>query len=65
MKFFYLLIETVNDQLKNSSQIEHTRHRSISNCLVHTPCAIATYMRQPKKPCIKMSDKESLELVVC
>ena len=25
------LIETVNDQLKNISQIEHTRHRSIGN----------------------------------
>jgi Transposase DDE domain len=28
------LIECVNDQLKNSSQIEHTRHRSAANGLV-------------------------------
>ncbi|PWU16431.1 MAG: IS982 family transposase, partial [Chlamydiae bacterium] len=59
------IIETVNDQRKNISQIEYTRHRSISNFLVNTLCAIAAYMRQPKKPCIKMSDKESLKLVVC
>jgi len=25
------LIETVNDQLKNISQVEHTRHRSLWN----------------------------------
>ena len=58
-----VIIETVNDQLKNISQIEHTRHRSVSNFLVNTLCGIAAYMRQPKKPRIRMSDKESLELV--
>ena len=29
------LIETVNDQLKNILQIEHSRHRSVSNFLVN------------------------------
>ncbi len=29
------LIETVNDQLKNISQIEHSRHRSVWNFLVN------------------------------
>ena len=57
------IIETVNDQLKNISQIEHIRHRSVSNFLVNTLCGIAAYVRQPKKPRIKMSDKEYLELV--
>jgi hypothetical protein len=32
------LIETVNDQLKNISQIEHTRHRSIWNFIVTILC---------------------------
>ena len=27
------VIETINDQLKNISQIEHTRHRSVANFL--------------------------------
>jgi hypothetical protein len=30
------LIETVNDQLKNIFQIEHSRHRSPLNFLVNT-----------------------------
>ena len=29
------LIETVNDQLKNISQIQHTRNRSIFNFMVN------------------------------
>ena len=29
------LIETVNDQLKNVCQIEHSRHRSWLNALIH------------------------------
>ena len=29
------LIETVNDQLKNISQIQHTRHRRVCNFMVN------------------------------
>ncbi|GAA6614306.1 hypothetical protein NUACC26_000800 [Scytonema sp. NUACC26] len=29
------LIETVNDQLKNISQIQHTRHRCVGNFMVN------------------------------
>jgi DDE family transposase len=32
------IIETINDQLKNISQIEHTRHRSVSNFMVNLLC---------------------------
>ena len=60
-----VIIETINDQLKNISQIEHTRHRSVSNFLVNTLCAIAAYMRQSKKPRIRMSDEENLALAAC
>ena len=48
------LIETVNDQLKNISQIEHTRHRSVSNFLVNMLGGIAAYCHQPKKPSLKL-----------
>ena len=44
------LIETVNDQLKNISQIEHTRHRSPINFLVNLVCGLIAYCHQPKKP---------------
>ena len=46
------LIETVNDQLKNISQIEHTRHRGIGNFLVNLLAGITAYTHQEKKPCL-------------
>lgn len=52
------LIETVNDQLKNISQIEHTRHRSVWNFLVNVLSGLAAYCRQPKKPSLRWTDKE-------
>lgn len=53
-----VLIETVNDQLKNISQIEHTRHRSTCNFLVNVLAALIAYMHQPKKPRIKLTELE-------
>lgn len=44
------LIETVNDQLKNICQIEHTRHRSVTNFLVNLLAALIAYTYQEKKP---------------
>ncbi len=37
------LIETVNDELKNIAQIEHSRHRSFSNFIANSLSAIAAY----------------------
>ena len=47
------IIETVNDQLKNISQIEHSRHRSVGNFLVNLLSGIVAYTHQPKKPSLK------------
>jgi hypothetical protein len=44
------LIETINDQLKNVCQIEHTRHRSPMSFLVHLMAGLIAYCHQPKKP---------------
>lgn len=44
------VIESVIDQLKNISQIEHSRHRSPVNCLVNLVCGLIAYCHQPKKP---------------
>jgi hypothetical protein len=52
------LIETVNDQLKNISQIEHTRHRSIWNFMVNILGALAAYALQPKKPSLNLTPTE-------
>jgi hypothetical protein len=44
------LIETVNDPLKNISQIEHSRHRSIANFMVNLLAGLIAYTHQPLKP---------------
>lgn len=47
------VIESVNDQLKNISQIEHTRHRSVWNFAANILAALCAYALQPKKPSIR------------
>lgn len=49
------IIESVNDQLKNVCQIEHTRHRSPFNFLVHLLAGLIAYCHQPKKPSLHLS----------
>lgn len=44
------IIESVVDQLKNISQIEHTRHRSSTNAFVNIIAGLIAYCHQPKKP---------------
>lgn len=48
------LIETVNDQLKNICQIEHTRHRSVANFMVNLLAALIAYTYQEKKPSLHL-----------
>ena len=57
------IIETVNDQLKNISQIEHTRHRSAANFLINLLAGISAYTHQPKKPCINLAGRDRLLLM--
>ena len=57
------IIETVNDQLKNISQVEHTRHRGIGNFLVNILGGIAAYCHQPKKPSLKMTSMDNNLLI--
>jgi hypothetical protein len=52
------LIETINDQLKNISQIEPTRHRSVSNCMVNLLAGLVAYTHQPKKPSLNLSQNQ-------
>ena len=49
------LIETINDQLKNISQIEHTRHRSVANFMVNIIAGLIAYTWQPKKPSLALN----------
>ena len=54
------IIETIIDQLKNISQIEHSRHRSPMNFLVNLVCGLIAYCRQPKKPSLGFHSPVSL-----
>ncbi|KIC70643.1 IS982-like element ISPasp2 family transposase [Candidatus Protochlamydia amoebophila] len=57
------IIETVNDQLKNISQIEHTRHRNAGNFLINLLAGIVAYTHQPKKPSINLAEQHRLLLM--
>jgi hypothetical protein len=52
------IIETINDQLKNISQIEHSRHRSPTNFLVHLLCGLIAYCLKPAKPSLHIDHTE-------
>lgn len=52
------LVETVNDQLKNISQIEHTRHRSVTNFVVNLVAGLIQYTHQPKKPALRLDERD-------
>ena len=55
-----VIVETIIDQLKNISQIEHTRHRSPINFLVNLVCGLIAYCHQPKKPSLYRDTRPSL-----
>lgn len=50
-------IESVNDQLKNICQLEHTRHRRRFNFLVNLLTGLIAYAYHPKKPSLDLNYK--------
>lgn len=50
------IIETINDQLKNISQIEHSRHRSVTGFMLNVLSGLVAYCHQPKKPTLIHND---------
>lgn len=57
------VIESVIDQLKNISQIEHSRHRSVVNFFVNLIAGLIAYTWREKKPSLNIRIKEQLQLV--
>lgn len=51
------VIESVNDQLKNMCQIEHSRHRSVFNFLVNLLAGLTAYTYQPSLPSLDLEPK--------
>ncbi len=52
------IIETINDQLKNISQIEHSRHRSINGFMLNLMGGLVAYCLKERKPTLNMTDVE-------
>ena len=52
------IIETINDQIKNIQQVEHTRHRNLVNAMVNILAALVAYTHQPCKPSLNLSQKD-------
>lgn len=48
------IIESINDQLKNISQIEHTRHRSLAGFMTNLIAGLVAYCHQSKKPSLNL-----------
>lgn len=57
------IIETINDELKNICQIEHSRHRSFTNFIANLISGLIAYSFFPKKPAINY-DLENTNQVV-
>ena len=58
------VIESVNDELKNIAQLEHSRHRSFNNFIVNAVAAIAAYCFFPKKPSISLEYYSDNQLTI-
>ena len=58
------VIESVNDELKNICQIEHSRHRSFSNFITNLIAGLLAYSFLPKKPSIKVDFVDSKQLML-
>jgi hypothetical protein len=51
------VIETVFDILKGEMGLEHTRHRSPKNAMVHVLSCLVAYAYRPGKPSILRNGK--------
>ena len=58
------IIETINDELKNLCQIEHTRHRSVNNFIMSTLGALVAYCFFPKKPSLNIQEVKTNQLAI-
>ena len=57
------IIETVNDQLKNISNIEHSRHRSLWNFLGNLASGLIAYSHKEKKPSLNLNFQDLISYV--
>jgi hypothetical protein len=58
------VIETINDELKNIGDIEHSRHLSVYNFIMNLIAALGAYCFFDKKPSIRINDPQILGKLV-
>jgi hypothetical protein len=57
------LIETINDQLKNIGDLEHSRHRSLTHYMSNIIASLVAYSYQDKKPALQLREADLLPLL--
>ncbi|MGL4735603.1 MAG: transposase, partial [Enterovibrio sp.] len=59
--------ETINDQLKNISQIEHSRHRSVSGFMLNMIAGLIAYQLRDNKPQLNITHAEfdAIAVIAC
>jgi len=57
------IIETINDQLKNIFQLEHSRHRSLTNYMIDIVASLVAYSYQEKKPSLNIRRDDLLSVL--
>ena len=57
------IIETINDQLKNIFDLEHSRHRSLTNYMINIVSCLVAYTYQDKKPSLNLRIGDLLPLL--
>ena len=58
------IIETINDQLKNISFIEHSRHRSMNGFMLNLLAGLVSYCLKDNKPSLNLTDIERNSMIV-
>ena len=52
------VVESVIDQLKNVSQVEHSRHRSVPNYFADVVAGLVAYTYQERLPSLNLRPEE-------
>jgi hypothetical protein len=58
------VIETINDELKNIFQVEHSKHRSFENFISNLISGLIAYIFFPKKLAIKYDVETSNQITL-
>ncbi|EIJ44121.1 transposase family protein [Beggiatoa alba B18LD] len=59
----HCIIETINDQLKNIFDLEHSRHRSLTHYMINVVASLVTYSYQDKLPSLNIARNDLTPLL--